>query len=146
MSVQLPLTPDGLLQRQCNHCEAKFAVRGADTSDRILNWRCPTCGMVDRNETCYTHEQVAYAYALAENESRKQAGDQVGSEFSKIFGKNRRTGPVRVSGHVGPVDFGAVNVPSPFFTTQLSTATCSTCKRMFHHENAANPKCPFCRN
>lgn len=146
IAITLPLRTDGLLERACPHCQARFAIHPEDyESGGYLNLKCPTCGWIAEKDDFTTPEQHAYVRAAGENAAREMAEEVVGNQLKKMLSGVRSTPGVRVSQTGKRPSFGREELPAANTNTPLTAVQCAACAFRYATTGSGTALCPICR-
>jgi RNase P subunit RPR2 len=147
-SIDLPTGEDGLLPRECPHCETGFAINPEMFDENhYLNLRCPECGWVAEFDKFHTTEQVEYAHSVGSNEARRQAEEEIGNMLEDAFSGVKSNDYIEIETSTDDLDVGRENLPSPHLKIETEKVVCSECGFEYAVEQGTgkNANCPVCR-
>jgi len=133
ISIDLPLTSEGMLGRQCPHCEHRFRIDAEEyRNQHYLNLSCPYCRWIADFDEFHTDEQVAYSKSVSMNELENMVVDRL----EEVFGS-------------GSVEGGLQDTTpqSPHFTEEVVDRICPDCGFGYQElASVSDPSCPVCRD
>lgn len=146
IAITLPPRTDGLFERACPHCQARFAIHSEDyETGGYLNLRCPRCEWVDEKDEFTTPEQRAYVRAAGENAAREMAEELVADQLKDMFRGLRGTPGIRVTGSAKRPQLGRQALPEPNANVPLTPVKCPSCGFRYATDASVGGVCPVCR-
>jgi len=147
VNITLPTDENGLIPRQCPHCDGKFTIHSETFEEQqYLNLRCPYCEWVEDVDEFLTEEQAAYSEAVAETELRRMAEKEFAEMWEDTFSGLSSNDFIEVETNTDEIDFGLRNAPSPHLSIETMQVTCSECSfRYAVRRDENDPSCPVCR-
>lgn len=146
LSITLPADDNEMLPRQCPNCEQEFLIHQPSyTENNYLNLRCPYCEWTEEKDEFLTDEQAAYAEAVAANELRSMAEEEVQEAFEDAFGGLSSSGGISIETDSSDVDFGRKSLPSPHIDAETTKLECDSCEFIYAVTDTKQISCPVCR-
>jgi rubredoxin len=147
-SIDLLTDDDGLLPRECPHCETGFAINPEMFEEsHYLNLRCPECGWIAEFDEFHTPDQVEYVHSVGSNEARRQVEEEIGNMLKDAFSGVKSNDYIEVEISTGDLDMGRESLPSPQLKIETEKIVCSKCAFEYAVEQGTkeNSNCPVCR-
>lgn len=147
-SIDLPTEEEGLLPRECPHCETVFAINPEMFEEgHYLNLRCPKCGWIAEFDKFHTADQVEYAHSVGSNDLRQQVEEEIGDMLEDAFSGVKSSDYIEVETSEDDLDLGREDIPSPHLKIETEDVTCSDCGFEYAVERGTeeNSSCPVCR-
>ena len=146
LSITLPADDDEMLPRQCPNCKQAFLIHQPSYSENnYLNLRCPYCEWIEEKDEFLTDEQAEYAEAVAANELRSMAEEEMEEVFEDAFSGLSSTGGISIETDTSDVDFGRKSLPSPHINAETYEVECDSCGFIYAVTDPEQAFCPVCR-
>lgn len=144
-SIDLPTDKEGLLPRECPHCETSFAIDlQMFKENHYLNLRCPKCNWISEFDKFHTAEQINFARSVSGNEARRQIEEEIGDMLEDAF--SGVSNDLVEFESTGNPDMGRESLPSPQLEIEIEEVTCPNCGFKYAAEGTAtDSNCPVCR-
>lgn len=147
-SIDLPTDEDGMLPRECPHCETSFAINPEMFQEHhYLNLRCPECCWIAEFDRFHTPDQVEFAHSVGSNEARRQMEEEIGNLFEDAFSGIKSNDFIQIETSTDDLNMGRESLPSPHLRIETEKVICSDCNFEYSVEEGTTDKssCPVCR-